>query len=127
MRVILSNKTAHYKTVWYDDGLYLIDQNQLPFRFQIKKLETHHDAAAAITDMTVRGAPAIGVTAAYGMAQAFLNDKGSEKARQLLANTRPTARNLFYALERVAESENPLKEAHAIAEEDVAACKKIGE
>lgn len=127
MRVILSNKTAHYKTVWYDDGLYLIDQNQLPFRFQIKKLDNHHDAAAAIRDMTVRGAPAIGVTAAYGMAQAFLNSKGTEKARELLAGTRPTARNLFYALERVSESNNPLQEAHEIAEEDVAACKKIGE
>src|SRR3989338_10538443 len=111
MRVISHNRTAHYKTVWYDEGLYLVDQNQLPFRFQVKKLETHHDAAAAIRDMTVRGAPAIGVTAAYGLAQAFVNGKGTEKARELLASTRPTARNLFYALERVAESEKPLEEA----------------
>ncbi len=127
MRVVLSNKTAHYRTVWFDEGLYLIDQNQLPFRFQIKKLDRHHHAAEAIKNMTVRGAPAIGVTAAYGMAQAFMHSKDIEKARNVLANTRPTARNLFYALERVAESDNPLEEAHAIAEEDIAACKKIGE
>ncbi len=127
MRVILHNRTAHYKTVWYDDGLHLIDQNKLPFRFEVKKLDNHHEVAQAIRDMTVRGAPAIGVAAAYGLAQALASGRDAGKAREMLANTRPTARNLFYALERVAESNDPMKEAHAIAEEDVAACRAIGE
>lgn len=127
MRVIMSNKTASYRTVWFDDNLYMIDQNQLPFKFEVKKLTHHSHTAAAIRDMTVRGAPAIGATAAYGMAQAFLHGKNLEQARHMLASTRPTARNLFYALERVAESDRPLDEAHAIAEEEVNASKRIGE
>jgi len=127
MRVVLDNMTAHYRTVWFDDGLYMIDQNQLPFRFHVKKMERHFHTAEAIKEMTVRGAPAIGVAAAYAMAQAHQHSKNLQHAKNLLASTRPTAYNLFYALDRVIEADNPLEEAHAIAEEDISACKKIGE
>ena len=61
-----------YRTVWMENGsVHLIDQNLLPFEFAIKECRTHEETAAAIKDMAVRGAPAIGAAAGFAMAQAF--------------------------------------------------------
>ena len=139
-----------YRTVWMDGGkVMLINQNLLPGTFTVVGMATHRDTATAIRDMIVRGAPAIGATGAFGLVQAvqaaakgrrmvdaaFLRavDSGCE----LLRRTRPTAQNLFYALDRVrsvvrggmtarAACDKARHEADCIADEDVAACRSIG-
>ncbi|MGD9540759.1 S-methyl-5-thioribose-1-phosphate isomerase [Methylocystis sp.] len=131
-----------YRTIWLDpDGrrVHIIDQTRLPHRFQTKTLASCEDAAAAIANMNVRGAPLIGVTGAYGMALAVLrdpNDASVESAHALLLATRPTAVNLRWALDRLRALllSAPVSdrvalayaEAAKIAEEDVAACQAIG-
>ena len=126
-----------YRTVWMEGNtVCLIEQNLLPFEFKIFKAANYRDTCMAISTMIVRGAGAIGATAAYAMAQAFLesgNDPGFvETARQQIKNTRPTAQNLFYAVERVyiagqQSAQQAVIEAHQIADEDVDACRNIGE
>ncbi|KQP61214.1 S-methyl-5-thioribose-1-phosphate isomerase [Methylobacterium sp. Leaf108] len=132
-----------YRTILPEaDGLsvQVIDQTRLPFAFELKRLATLDDAAVAIRTMVVRGAPLIGVTAAYGMALAMRADAtaaGIDRAVATLAATRPTAINLRWALARVAallraapEPERAalaFAEAGRIAEEDVESCRAIGE
>ena len=96
-----------YRTIFPADdgaGVDVIDQTQLPFTFVTRRLRTVEEAAAAIHDMIVRGAPLIGVTAAYGLARAMRDDPGDanlSRAMALLAATRPTAVNLRWALARM--------------------------
>ena len=130
-----------YRTVWMqDNAVCLIEQNRLPFEFSIFTAATYRDTCAAISTMIVRGAGAIGATAGYAMAQAFVEGGGDagfiEQARTDIKNTRPTAQNLFYAVERVYAAANAsgqpsataaISEAQAIADEDADACNKIGE
>ena len=132
---------------WKDDSLYLLDQTRLPVEVTYVKLETYDQVAEAIKTMKVRGAPAIGAAAAYGMALGALKYTGSEKdIEQYLRNvyetlkaTRPTAVNLFWALDRMwkrlQKVENKAKdiifnalidEANAIFQEDIELNKKIG-
>jgi methylthioribose-1-phosphate isomerase len=132
-----------YRTIWPDpDGrrVQVIDQTRLPHRFETRALATLDDAAAAIADMIVRGAPLIGVTGAYGLALAAAADPREPALRaahdRLLA-TRPTAVNLRWALERAtaailavpedARAARAFAEAGRIAEEDVACCAAIGD
>ena len=130
------------RTIWpaADGAVEIIDQTLLPHRVEIVRLETLDDAVDAIAAMRVRGAPLIGVTAAWGLALALRadpSDAGLAEARASLAASRPTAVNLAWALERVAgvvlglppaeRAEAAAAEAAAIAEEDVAACRRIGE
>ena len=120
-----------YRTVWFENGIVkMIDQNKLPFFFRIEECKNHVETADAISKMTVRGAGAIGSAAGFAMAQAFFDcsDKSSlEKAKRLIKETRPTAQNLFYAVNRVYNSKVPSEEAQKLADEDVKACEKIGE
>ena len=128
----------HYRTIWMEGNtVFMIEQNLLPFQFQLFKSETYQSTAAAISNMTVRGAGAIGAAGGFAMAQAFI-DIGSknifaiEMAKKEIESTRPTAQNLFYAINRVYNAgkisvENAILEAKNIADEDAAACKKIGE
>jgi methylthioribose-1-phosphate isomerase len=123
-----------------DGAVEVIDQTLLPHRLAWRRLEGLDDAAEAIATMVVRGAPLIGVTAAYGLALALRadpSDRGLAAAAERLAATRPTAVNLRWALERVSGQVRPLPpdqraerafaEAGDIAEEDVACCRAIGE
>lgn len=132
---------------WKDGKVCLIDQRVLPAEFRILQLETPGEVAQAIRDMAVRGAPAIGAAAAYGLALAARNSRAAdraglwralEEATAILRAARPTAVNLAWALERVlrrcaAESdpdairEATLAEAQAIADEDVAVNRRLGE
>ncbi len=135
--MIVNNKI--YQTVWIEGTtVYMIQQNLLPFKFEIHRCDTYWDTCMAITDMTIRGAGAIGAAAGYAMAQAFLQNKNKEQkvvireARQDIESTRPTARNLFYAVDRVykaglVSAENAMIEAQKIAQQDVIDCKTIGE
>lgn len=134
----------HYKTVWMEDGkVKMIEQNMLPHKFEIVTYTKVEEVANSIGTMVVRGAGAIGAAAGFGVALAALNasDAGFEKelskGASLISSTRPTAQNLFYAVERVLKAtkdkspkearESALKEAQAIADEDSKMCESIGE
>ncbi len=122
-----------------DWSVEIIDQTVLPHAFGTVRLASVDDAARAIRDMQVRGAPLIGVTAAYGLALAMRADPSDAHlaaAREALLATRPTAINLRWALDRVANvlHEVPVRdraaaayaEAARMADEDVATNKAIG-
>ncbi len=131
-----------YRSIWRDDdgAVRIIDQTVLPYRFETPALDRLEDAARAIAEMRVRGAPLIGATAAYGLALA-LRDGGSDDhlatARRVLLATRPTAVNLRWALDRVAAAVGAVppgeraaaafREADEIADEDVERNRRIGE
>ncbi len=136
-----------YRTVdWKDGQLVLIDQPVLPHTFRRVSTADHVEAARAIETMLVRGAGAIGAAGAYGLALAARQAPDGEfdaylkAAHTTLAETRPTAQNLFYGLNRVhaairgaGAGERPddardaaLSEAQAVADEDAAACEAIG-
>ncbi|MEL6978589.1 MAG: S-methyl-5-thioribose-1-phosphate isomerase [Pseudomonadota bacterium] len=123
-----------------EDAVKIIDQRRLPFALEIATLGAEAEAATAIKEMAVRGAPLIGATAAYGLALAMREDASDDNlagAKARLAATRPTAINLAWALERVGAAliEAPASEradlawaeAAAIVEEDVALNRAIGE
>src|SRR5579885_1178964 len=132
-----------HRTIWVEpDGwsVGIIDQTRLPHVFAKLRLTRAEEAARAIREMQVRGAPLIGATAAYGMALAAREDPRDEaldRAEALLAAARPTAVNLRWALERMraALANQPpgeraaiaYREAAAIAEEDVRINRAIGE
>ena len=105
----------------------VLDQAKLPYAVEWLRLATLDDCARAIRDMQVRGAPLIGVTAAYGVAIALAEGKSLEEAIRVLAATRPTAINLRWALERMRRAGDHFAEADRIADEDVALCAAIGE
>jgi methylthioribose-1-phosphate isomerase len=122
------------------EGVEIIDQTELPHAFVVRTLRTASDAARAISTMQVRGAPLIGATAGYGIWLAMrqdASDAGLEWASAALAATRPTAVNLRWALETMravlaplppaARAEAALARAEAIADEDVAINRAIGD
>ncbi|WP_174803308.1 S-methyl-5-thioribose-1-phosphate isomerase [Martelella limonii] len=132
----------HYRTIWLnEDGrsVDIIDQRWLPHDFRIVTLSTVEAVATAISDMWVRGAPLIGVTAAYGVAIAMLDDPSDDNLDATwdrLHETRPTAINLKWALDEMRKTLRPVapeKRAEAayaraaeIADEDVALNRAIG-
>src|SRR5215831_6178537 len=107
------------------DGVRLIDQTRLPAEEAYVVCRTAAEVAAAIRDMVVRGAPAIGAAAAYGTALAAREGRLAEGA-ELIRRARPTARDLFWAVDLVERAEDPLAEAHRIARESVEACRAMG-
>ena len=107
---------------WKGDRLELLDQRLLPDQTVYVTCKSAADVAAAIRDMVVRGAPAIGCAAAFGV----VLGKSSPETFDLLAASRPTAVNLFWALERMKQAANPAAEAVAIFEEDLAANHAMG-
>ena len=93
-------KGRHYQGIWDEDGkVKIIDQRPLPHKLVIEELKTVDEVAAAIKDMHVRGAPLIGVTAAYGMYIAAKQGVDLKEAAKKLLATRPTAVDLKWALE----------------------------
>jgi methylthioribose-1-phosphate isomerase len=136
----------HYHTIWLskedDRVVKIIDQRSLPHAFVIEELKSLDDVAVAIKDMHVRGAPLIGVTAAFGMYLAALETEPTnfkadlEKAAAKLKATRPTAVDLAWAVEQQlalvnnADSLNAsvlLEKAKEIKQDSIDRCKKIGE
>lgn len=132
-----------YRTIWpSDDGaaVNIIDQTQLPHVFAVRRLETLAHAAEAICSMRVRGAPLIGATAAYGICLGLrddVSDESLERALSELAETRPTAVNLRWALGEMRTALQPLPPgeraeaswavAARICDDDVAISRRIGE
>ncbi len=102
---------------WKDNSVYMIDQRLLPLESRIVKHDTYQEVAASIKDMVVRGAPAIGVAAAMGVAIGVLksDDPAAEfdTIAKAFASTRPTAVNLFWAIERMRNLFNELQNAGA--------------
>jgi methylthioribose-1-phosphate isomerase len=132
-----------FRTIWptEDKFVEVIDQRKLPHEFVVVKLMTYKDAEIAIKDMTVRGAPLIGATAAYGiylavreMLEKELEPTFLDQAFSDLRASRPTAVNLFWALDKMLNaldsSDNFLQTAWEMAaqivEEDVETCRMIG-
>lgn len=126
-----------YLTIWFEKGMvHMIDQNKLPFAFEIMVCKTWQETAEAIRNMNVRGAGAIGAAAGYAMAQAFIQANGSDResylpeAKESIESTRPTARDLFYATQKVYDAgttDLAIKTAYQLAEENQNEGKRIGE
>jgi len=125
------------RPVLYDearDVVRLLDQKLLPSEERWLDLTTAAEVAAAIADLTVRGAPAIGVAAAYGLAVEARRGADAGRLREAaekLVHARPTAVNLAWAVRRMTRrfglgAAEVLAEAHAIRDEDEAACRRIG-
>ena len=106
------NKT--YSTLWVENKkIKIIDQTKLPFNFLIKELKTLSQFCSAIKNMEVRGAPLIGVTAAFGLALSIKKDpsiSNIKKSCKALLKTRPTAINLRWALNYIEKRNRPLKD-----------------
>jgi methylthioribose-1-phosphate isomerase len=135
---------------WEDDAIVMVDQRKLPSAEVYVRCKSANEVAKAIKTMVIRGAPAIGVAAAMGIALGLKRSKATgtrqfaaefQKTCDLMAATRPTAVNLFWAIERMKRSfsEGALagesveqlqqrlrREAHAIHDEDVESCRAIG-
>ena len=145
-----SRQASAVRTVWWEpDAVCLIDQTRLPHVRAVVRCATVAEVAAAIRSMVVRGAPAIGVTAAYGMVLAALGSAAEDadglldelaQAKATLDAARPTAVNLGWATGRMLRvardhpdipvseiAESLLAEAHAIRDEDERMCRRIGE
>ena len=139
----------YFQTIWADlnhsEIIRIIDQQKLPFEFSIKQLLTFDDAFHAIKDMTVRGAPLIGVTAAYGIYLAICHFRDDEPLSEfiirhgrLMETARPTAVNLSYAVHAMLDSlsvindasearEIAFKTAGRLKEQEIDFCNRIGE
>ena len=130
-----------YTSIWIeeDDRVFIIDQRWLPHEFKIVELITINDFAISIKDMWVRGAPLIGVTAAFGFAKSMQydnSDKSLEETKSILLSTRPTAVNLHWAVKMMFEllikvkkdtrAETALSKAKDILKSDVQSNNQIG-
>lgn len=111
---------------WQEGCLWLLDQRRLPSEVVYVEPTGAAEVAAAIACMQVRGAPAIGVAAAYGMALAARAGDDLHAAARTLIAARPTASNLAWAVHRVLAAADPVAEAEAIHREDVQICRAIG-
>lgn len=118
------------RALWLEKGaVRAIDQRLLPGKLKIVTISTYKEMAEAISDMTIRGAPSIGAAAAYGIALAWLRGKDLRKAAKAIKGTRPTAHDLFYAVDlMLSQDEGDLAEAaNAYADSIVDMCRRIGE
>jgi len=133
---------------WHNGKVKLIDQQRLPQEFVVLEYTDYHDVAEAIKTMKIRGAPAIGAAAAFGLALAVAHSSATsrpqllaefDRAADILGQTRPTAVNLFWAIQRMSAVANDprwetaeqvidavVQEAQRIADEDVAVNKRMG-
>ena len=133
-------KNKKFSTIWIDNReVKIIDQTKLPFEFKVQKLKSLNDFCRAISDMKVRGAPLIGVTAALGFAKSIEQNSSTlniKKCYQKLLKTRPTAVNLKWALDTIKKkllktipskrASLAIKLANLIRDDDIENCKQIG-
>ena len=124
-------RTADIRAVWFENGkVRMIDQRQLPLKLAFADFSDYRGVAEAIRNMTTRGAPCIGASAAYAMCLAKLQGADMEKAAADIKAARPTAYDLFYAVdwmaERLKEGEDPVEASDAYADAIVGKCRAIG-
>ncbi|HLF24416.1 MAG TPA: S-methyl-5-thioribose-1-phosphate isomerase, partial [Burkholderiales bacterium] len=128
MRIVVDGRAQDRRALWWEsNALSILDQRLLPERVSILSLRNVESVASAITDMAVRGAPAIGAAAAYGMVLGRLRP---DESAAILKATRPTAVNLAHAVDTMQDAlvhhRDPLASAHAYTEQIVDACRRIG-
>ncbi|HWG92017.1 MAG TPA: S-methyl-5-thioribose-1-phosphate isomerase [Candidatus Thermoplasmatota archaeon] len=131
MKIRIGEESRDFRALWWEsDALWMIDQRLLPLHLKFLTLHRVEEVAEAIKHMAVRGAPSIGAAAAFGMALAARSGADLTHARALLAASRPTARDLFHALEVMddafARGRDPVSAAQAYADGIVEACRAIG-
>ena len=133
-------KNRNFSTIWTENKeIKIIDQTRLPFEFKIQKLESLNDFCKAIKDMKVRGAPLIGVAAAFGLAKSIENNPSIANIKNSynkLLKTRPTAVNLKWALDIIKKellktipnkrASLAIELAKLIRDDDIENCKRIG-
>ena len=134
-------KNKNFSTIWIENNeVKIIDQTKLPFEFKVQKLKTLNDFCKAIKDMKVRGAPLIGVTAAFGFAKSVERNSSAiniNKCYKKLLKTRPTAVNLKWALDTLKKkllktipnkrATLAIELANLIRNDDIENCIKIGQ
>ena len=129
---VAGHHASFHAIEWHHHSLHLLDQRLLPHQRQMLHYSSAAEVADAIRDMVVRGAPAIGIAAAYGYALDALAGRDLQHAYRVLAESRPTAVNLFWALERMAAISHAgadalVAEARRIHEEDIIANLTMGQ
>lgn len=127
-----NGQTEEIKAVWFENGkVRMIDQRELPLKLVIVDFEDYRDVAEAIKNMTTRGAPCIGASAAYAMCLAGLKNENLEEAAKFIKAARPTAYDLFYATdwmyEKLKNGADPVDAANEYADITVDKCRAIGE
>lgn len=128
MKVNIDGDIRHLFAVWYEDGkVKLIDQRKLPEKIEVFEASTSDDIAYAIKEMVVRGAPAIGVTAAFGLAMAKLKGEDMGPVAEKISKTRPTAFDLFKAIAYMKANNFDAGAASRYSNEISGRSKKIGE
>ncbi len=120
--------SKEWRSLWFEDeALKLIDQRKLPYKFEIFTAKNVEDCAYAIKEMVVRGAPAIGAAAVYGM---VLGKENISKTAEILRKTRPTAHDLFYAIDymvdKIKNNDDALNAANSFVEDIIDRCRRIG-
>lgn len=131
MKVGCSSEKKDVRAVWFEDGnVRMIDQRKLPGNLEFVSFDNYRDVAEAIRNMTVRGAPSIGASAAYAMCLASLKGEDLKHAAEEIKSARPTASDLFYAVDwmysSLIDGEDPVKAADAYAQSMVDKCTAIG-
>ncbi len=128
MKITVDGNERKLKAVWFENNMVrMIEQRKLPEKVEIFDAKNSEDIAYAIKHMVVRGAPAIGVTAAYGLAMAKKNGEDMDKAVEKIRSTRPTAFDLFKAIDYMKKNNFELNAAERYSMEVSGRCKKIGE
>ncbi len=132
VKVRTKDGTEDIRAVWFQNGsVVMIDQRELPDRVMIVSFNDYKDVAEAIRNMTTRGAPSIGATAAYAMCLATLGKCDLVKAAKDIKAARPTANDLFYAVDymtaELGKGRDPVEAADAYAQSMVDKCTAIGE
>ncbi len=126
--MVVDGAERKLKSVWYENGkVRMIEQRKLPDIVEIFEAENSNEIAYAIKNMVVRGAPAIGVTAAYGLAMAKSKGEIMDDAVEKIRQTRPTAFDLFKAIEYMKSNNFEMSAAERYSLEVSGRCKKIGE
>jgi translation initiation factor eIF-2B subunit alpha/methylthioribose-1-phosphate isomerase len=118
--------------IWFEDDIIkLIDQRILPTKFELFEAKDYSEVAFAIREMVIRGAPAIGAMAAYGVAQAASQSQDLDSVLKTFKSTRPTAYDLFYAVDymrkEITAGKDPKIAAEVYVQQIVERCKKIGD
>ena len=132
MKATIDGKKCDIRAVWFENGkVRMIDQRELPARIVLVDFDDYLEIAEAIRNMTTRGAPSIGATAAYAMCMAALKGCDLDKASKDIKAARPTANDLFYAVDymygKLMAGEDPIVSADGYAQMMVDKCNMIGE
>lgn len=132
MKVKIGKRMKEFRALWLENKkIKMIDQRKLPLKFKIFSAENYRDVLFAINKLVIRGAPSLGAVAAYALAQASLQNRALKKVANALRATRPTAHDLFYAvdwmLERIDKGANAVEAAEDYVARLVENCRRIGE